>query len=283
MRKVIINGDDLGLSIGTNEGICACLQEGILSSTSIMAGGAAFDDAVQRLQRLGLRHVGIHLTLDEERPVLPPSEIPSIVTAEGIFFDRGKLLKKLLLGNAIQMDDVEREFRAQIQKCLDAGLQLSHIDGHGHVHVYPKISAVVAELAGAFGISRVRLPAERYRYVDLSAYGLGKHTNKFIVTTFARRARKRFLQAGLRFPEGFMGMLGGGNMNRANLRKTLARLPNTAHVEIMCHPGAPDLERDKRYAHWHYNWDAEMVALTSLTPGELRDAFGVELLPFHAF
>src|SRR6266852_5659016 len=84
-RWLIVNGDDLGLTVGVNAGIERACREGILRSASAMGVGAALADAVPRARRLPSLGIGLHLTLVGERPVCRPEEVPSLVTKEGLF------------------------------------------------------------------------------------------------------------------------------------------------------------------------------------------------------
>ncbi|MBN2530964.1 MAG: ChbG/HpnK family deacetylase [Deltaproteobacteria bacterium] len=277
-RKIIINADDLGLSPGNNTGIVNALKNGLVSSTSLMACGSAFDHAVTLLKQNQLPGVGVHLVLDEEHPVCLPSQIPSITTADGAFMARGTLLKKLIFSNQIKAEHVYAEFKAQIQKILDAGLSITHLDGHGHVHVYPKIHPIVSELALEFGITRVRVPAERFFYMDPGTFNLKKYINKVIVTSFSLLARKQFLKHNHVMPDDFMGMIFGGNLNRRNLEKVLANMPDARCVEIMAHPGDIDNQREEQYRHWQYHWAEELDALLANSKEDIREKYQYEIV-----
>ena len=281
VKTLIINADDLGLSKGTNIGIVNALQRGLVSSTSLMASGSEFDHAVSLLREAGITGVGVHLTLDEEKPVSNPTDIPSITTAEGRFMDRGVLLKKLLFSNQINMDQVSLEFRAQIRKIMDAGLTITHLDGHGHVHVYPGICRIAAALASEFGIARVRFPAERYGYMDVKSFNAKKYVNKVIVTTFSRLARKQYAAQRSVMPDGFMGMLFGGHLNGANLDKIFTNMPQASCVEIMSHPGDADPEREQVYRHWGYHWTDELNALLSHSKDEIQRRYGYRIISYE--
>ena len=101
MKRVIFNADDFGLHQATNEGIIKGMMNGLISSTSIMACGTAFEHAVSLVNANHIPHVGIHLVLDEEKPLSPPEEIPSLVTSDGKFLDRGTLLKRKRQQNGV--------------------------------------------------------------------------------------------------------------------------------------------------------------------------------------
>src|SRR5713226_5417840 len=121
MKRLIVNGDDFGFTAGTNAGILRGHREGILTSTTIMANGAAFDQAVEiALANPGLG-VGCHVAVIDGRPVSAPAEIPSLVSPDGRL--PGSVMELTWkLGRVIRVRDVEREISAQIQRVIDAGI-----------------------------------------------------------------------------------------------------------------------------------------------------------------
>ena len=122
-----------------------------------MAGGVAFDDAVKLAKKIPALGVGIHFTLANGNPVLPPEDIPSLVTAEGIFHDNYVLFLKKYFSGKISLDEVRAELAAQLNKIRRAGLTLTHFDSHQHLHHVPGIIKIALELAAAENISAMRV------------------------------------------------------------------------------------------------------------------------------
>jgi len=87
LRRLIVNADDFGCSEEVNEAIIRAYNEGVLTSTSLMVTGSAFDHAVRLASENPGLGVGIHLVTVMGRCVLPPSEIPSLVDLQGNFSD----------------------------------------------------------------------------------------------------------------------------------------------------------------------------------------------------
>src|SRR5512146_671309 len=85
LSRVIVTGDDFGLSVPVNAAIEEAHARGILTTASLMVGGAAAADAVARARRLPSLSVGLHLVVTRGRPVLPPAEVPALVDREGRF------------------------------------------------------------------------------------------------------------------------------------------------------------------------------------------------------
>ncbi|MFL6245594.1 MAG: ChbG/HpnK family deacetylase, partial [Thermoanaerobaculia bacterium] len=104
-RTLIVTADDVGLHRGMNEGAIRAHREGIVTACSIVANGAAFDDAIARLRDTPTLEAGVHLTLVEERPLTKirfPKKYTSFVP--------------LYLSRAISLNAIERELRAQIER-----------------------------------------------------------------------------------------------------------------------------------------------------------------------
>ena len=83
MKQLILNADDFGMTHGVNEGIMRAHREGILTSTTLMANGLAFADAVKKAAENPKLGVGCHLVLVGGKPVAPAGEVPSLVDSKG--------------------------------------------------------------------------------------------------------------------------------------------------------------------------------------------------------
>src|SRR6266571_5105507 len=83
--KLIVHGDDFGISERINEGILRGHCHGILTSASIIANGEAFEHAATLARSTPSLDIGVHLTLIEEKPLLDPAELPTLVNPDGNF------------------------------------------------------------------------------------------------------------------------------------------------------------------------------------------------------
>ena len=240
MRYLIINADDFGLTEGVNKGIIAAHKCGTLTSATLMAGGLAWREAVALAQAYPNLGVGVHLTLSALRPVLPPEQIPSLVDKHGQFrkqFWRAPLWKK---------EQVRREWRAQIQRLVDAGLQPTHLDSHHHTHIWPPLIEVAAQLAEEFGIPAFRVISPE----SFTIMGIGGWQQ-----IVARRSWHR--AAG--FPQGRPATVAGIDAfegTAAGIDRYLAKLRPGVH-ELYCHPGGPG--------------DSELVNLSSLREKRVKE------------
>src|SRR5712671_1568365 len=161
LRRLVVNADDLGLTVGVNNGIFDAHDRGVLTSASVFANARATEDALARALRRPSLGVGCHLTLVDGQPTLPPARVPSLIEDDGRFRRSWKpFIVSCLLGR-ISLLEVEQELTAQIDRIRSAGVTLTHLDAHKHVHAYPPIFEIVTRLAERFRIPVVRVPFER--------------------------------------------------------------------------------------------------------------------------
>jgi predicted glycoside hydrolase/deacetylase ChbG (UPF0249 family) len=241
-RRLIVTADDVGLHPGMTEGAIRAHRDGIVTACSIVANGRAFDDAVRQLRETPTLDVGVHLTLVEEQP-LTAMRFPRKYTS----------FVPLYLARAIALRDIERELRAQIARVLAAGLTVSHLNGHQHLHLLPRVFGVVTKLAKEFGIGYVRIVNERGRERRASIAAL---------SYLGRRARASFTNART------IGVASAGH-----LRDVIPLLDDVDGLtELVTHPGVAI----DGYG-WGYDWDAETRALCDPRLRAELDARGIEL------
>ena len=268
MTSVIINADDFGLSSGVNRAVIKGWQEGILTSASLMAAGDAFDEAVALARQNPGLQVGLHLTLVQGRAVLPPPEIPGLVDQSGNFTDNpvaAGMRYFFLKGLRSQLC---REIEAQLGKVRDAGIDLSHVDGHLNIQMQPVVFDILMEMAPRYGITSFRLTRERLTPALLadSERIMGKRIDAFIFDRLAQRNSPHLDRRGIAYPGEVKGLLNSGRMTEGYLLGLLDDLqPGT--TEIYFHPGClPCSEITRRMPD--YRHEEELAALTS--PGVVR-------------
>lgn len=153
--RIIINADDLGHSINRNNAIYGLMDDGLIRSATVMANGDGFDDAVKRSSSYPNCSFGIHLTLTEFSPLSKPG----IFRKYGLLGEEGAFnshIQTLAAIPAELMRAVQEEWQLQIQRLLDAGVRVSHLDSHHHVHTIPLLLPAIRNIADSFGIRRVR-------------------------------------------------------------------------------------------------------------------------------
>lgn len=145
--RLIINADDFGYSRGVNHGIIDAYKNGIVRSTTIMAGMPGFDNAVELAKENKGLGVGVHLTLTSYKPVLDNHK--TIVNEKG-YFDKGLYTKENMIN--INLEEIYREFEAQIEKVKSAGIEITHLDSHHHVHTLKEIKPVVERILAKYNL-----------------------------------------------------------------------------------------------------------------------------------
>jgi len=125
-----------------------------------MVAAPAAADAVARAKALPTLRVGLHLTLVDGKPLLPPSEIPTLVDERGMFSpDLARAgVRWFFMPSARR--ELRREIRAQFEAYRATGLALDHVNAHNHMHLHPTVLSMILEVAREFGVTAVRLPAE---------------------------------------------------------------------------------------------------------------------------
>ncbi len=273
--KLIVHADDFGLSEKINEGILEAHRNGILTSTSIMSVGTAFDHAIQLSRSTPTLDIGIHLTLIEEEALSNKEDITTLLDNNGRFYGHAvSFMKRYFLGK-VSLDEVRRELDAQIQKVLNNSIEISHLDSHQHIHMLPGIRRIVGELAKKYSIPSIRYPKERLKsYMLNEKHSLSRLVQLLALNTFCSVANT----SGSKRPDYFFGFFFGGNVSEENLRKVLKNLPANGACELMCHPG--DYDADCRYDHWEYRWQDELKALTNQGVKDLLERKGVKLISY---
>lgn len=279
MRRLIVNADDCGLHEAVTQGILQAHHAGIVSSTSLMAGGAAFDHAVPLLRQCPELGVGVHLTLVGARPVLPAAEVSSLVDADGVFLASYPLFLKRLLRGKIRLAEVEQELAAQIDRIRTAGIQPSHLDSHQHLHVLPGIGGIVISLARRFSIRAIRIPAEPVTFFGATTATFGRLTGRGGLTMLANFFRQQASAAGIRSTDHFFGMLAGGQLTEPAILAVLRNLP-PGDAEMMTHPGFADPTLAATY-RWGYQWEAERLALAAPAVRALLAERQIRLISFR--
>jgi predicted glycoside hydrolase/deacetylase ChbG (UPF0249 family) len=235
---IVIHADDFGETVSITNGIRRGIEAGVLTSTSIMANMPATPYALERFPALaGQASFGVHLNLCEGPPL---TRGRSLVDEQGGFHSKRFLIRRALSGK-LSLVDLEREISAQIALVRDAGVSISHVDGHKHLHQLPIVSTAVANVLPRFGIGRVRLTRVQ-RLAPLRQAGT------LLREIAAWRAARIFRQAGLQFPVRVVDL--GDILARGFGRQGPASLVDARGVvELCCHPELPSASASKPSSH----------------------------------
>ena len=275
--RLVVNADDFGLSARINEGILLAHRAGIVTATSLMAVGRAFEQAVQYCRAVPALDVGVHLTLVAERPLRPCRS--SVTGDDGRFpASAGAFLQHWLTGR-IRRADVQAEWSAQIERILDHGIRVTHLDSHQHVHILPGLADLSLHLAARYNIPFVRVPVEDLRWDRRpSPHGIDRMLGAAVLRASWTLARLTGAKAAHYRPLRFLGFQVGGRLDDLRLRRLLRALRPGRAYELMCHPGLTPDEPDVK--RWHYCHEKELQALTSPSIRSEIAARGIRLCNF---
>jgi predicted glycoside hydrolase/deacetylase ChbG (UPF0249 family) len=227
--RLVVHADDFGETVEITRGICAAIEAGAVTSTTIMATMPGTEDALPRVAALADRaSFGVHLNLCEGRPL---THGRTLVNGEGEFHRKRALFLRAVSGT-LSAAEVEAEVSAQIARIRDAGVRISHVDGHKHLHQLPVVAGAVARVLPRFGIERVRLTRLR----SLAAMVQPARAMRELL---ALRAAGEFRRAGLRFPSRVADLQAIMHVANKALRET------NGIVELFCHPGTAQADIEK--------------------------------------
>jgi predicted glycoside hydrolase/deacetylase ChbG (UPF0249 family) len=242
LRQLVVNADDLGLTVGVNNGIFDAHDRGILTSASLFANAPATVDALGRIRVRPSLGVGVHLALVDGTPMLPPGRVPTLIEDDGRFRASWKPFIVACLRGRVAFDEIERELTAQIERIRSEGIRLTHLDAHKHVHAFPPIFAIVARLAERFRVPVVRVPYERWSPVWGDATERRTARRQALLNAamlpWARRDHRTTLMHGLRAPQ-FVGRVHTGVLSADSFEGMVRRLRPVV-TELMVHPGYVD-------------------------------------------
>jgi predicted glycoside hydrolase/deacetylase ChbG (UPF0249 family) len=241
---LIVTADDVGLHPGMTDGAIAAHRNGIVTACSIVANGAAFDHAVEHLRDVPTLEVGVHLTLVEETS-LTGMHFPKKYTT----------FAPLYLARLIRMSAIERELRAQIERVMRTGLRVTHLNGHQHLHLFPRIFALVARLAREYSIPYVRIVDDRG--------GVDRGVSMRVLSALGRHARSSFTN------DHTIGVANAGHLR--DVRPLIPFIHGL--TELVTHPGLGVTGYG-----WGYAWDEETAALCAPGLREELQRRGIRLV-----
>lgn len=259
VRKLVVNADDFGFTPDVNQGIIEAHRHGILTATTLMATGAAFDEAVRLARETPSLDVGCHLVLVGDPP------FPRTVA-------------QLMRAVALKRIHAYDEFALQVRRVLDAGLRPTHLDTHKHTHLLPPVLDAVARISEEFGVPWVRRPFD----FPFAADGVpaAKRATARAMTVARGRFARVLARHGCRATDHFAGFQITGRYDAPGLARLIRALPEGS-TEFMCHPGV--LGQDLRAARTRLKESRERE-LRALTSSDVRAAIeecGIQLAGYR--
>jgi predicted glycoside hydrolase/deacetylase ChbG (UPF0249 family) len=293
VKHLIVNADDFGLTKGVNRAIAELHRAGSLASATLMASGAAFEDAVEVARQNPDLDVGCHVVLLDGQSVSRPSEVPTLLerdtSANTFQASLGRFALALYSGK-IREEDIEREAVAQIRKLQQAGVRVTHLDTHKHTHMFPRVLRPLLRAAATTGVCAIRNPFEARDRTARRNLLPGLHGAKTpfkrglqvgILSAMRSTFQKMVRNAAIRTTDGALGVIVTGSLSfEERLAEILARLPQGTW-ELVCHPGFTDAELDSVKTRLRASREVEVAALKKLISPSLLAASGIVLSDFE--
>ena len=287
MKNLIVNADDLGWTEGVNRGIVEAHRRGLVTSTSLLANGRAFDSALAVSRNHPELGIGVHLNLSDGPPTAEASSVRGLLNSSGQLEGGPESLLLRIAGRSLRVEEVEREWDAQIAKVKSAGIVPTHLDGHKHVHMLPGLLEVALRLARKHGVGAIRIAHEESRLRTLLASGDGPQSGVRLkqgvqargLKLLARDAREMAERAGISAADYFCGIAQTGVMTREGVERLLEALSDGT-TEFMCHPGYVDEELRASSTRLQGSRQAELEILTDVSIRKLVAIKGIRLINY---
>jgi len=297
VRRLIVNADDFGLTAGVNRAIVEGHNSGVVSSTTLMANGAAFADAVNAARSAPNLSVGCHVTLVDGTPVSPPDAADTLVAIRSAEPDKfysslSAFAARAMLGG-FDRDQLVAEVTAQIRKIQATGLQVTHLDTHKHAHIFPEVLVALLRAARICGVRAIRNPIVPVKALPAKMFKSNRELWKRygqvrILHSFSRQFLQRTKRAGLLTPDGVVGVIETGSLENAGdgysslLRQTLASLTEGTW-ELVCHPGYCDADLQAVRTRLLASRDEERRLLTSADLRKFLEEQKFQVISYREF
>jgi chitin disaccharide deacetylase len=288
VKNLIVNADDLGWTEGVNRGIVEAHRKGLVTSSSLLANGRAFESALLAARGNPELGIGVHLNLSDGPPILKPEEVPGLLNEAGELEDGPESLLLRLASRSLALEEVEREWDAQIKKVRAAGIQATHLDGHKHVHMLPGLFEIALRLGKKHGVRAIRISHEESKLRAVLSSGGEQKTGVVLkqgvqargLKLLARDAREMAERAGIATTDYFCGIAQTGALTREGVQHLLENLPDGT-TELMCHPGYADEELRGTGTRLQESRQAELQILTDTGIRKVVASRGIRLISYR--
>lgn len=280
MRRLIINADDFGLTSGVNRGILESHQSGVVTSSTLMACGAQFQEGVALALQVPRLSVGCHVVLVDGAPVLSVEQLSSLAIAGSPPRFRESLIG--FAGRAaagrLDQEQIEQEVTAQIQKLQAAGIDVSHLDSHKHTHMFPVVLRGMLRAAKNCGVRAIRNPFEPLVFAKVGSWK--RQFQLRMLQRYRATFRNKLANAAMVTPDGCIGIAVTGGLTRAAFQSLIENLPEGTW-ELVSHPGYIDEDLDEIKTRLRASREKELAILTSAAAKESLRRAQIELISYR--
>lgn len=284
MRRLIVNADDFGFTSGVNRAIIEAHTHGVVTSSTLMATGRAFEEAVSLAKGVPKLSIGCHVVLIDGEPVSDPQRISSLTRSKE-FRDGLKSFAARALTGRMAANEITCEVAAQIQKLQSAGIPVSHVDTHKHTHLFPQILRPLLRAARECGVRAVRnpfgprLPFGSSRLAAKPSMWT-RYTELRMLQRFADKFREAVVHEGLVAPGGTLGIEVTGSLDERLFEAIAASIPDGTW-ELVCHPGYNDPELQAARTRLRESRANELRILTLPSARNLLAHHGIQLISYR--
>jgi hopanoid biosynthesis associated protein HpnK len=266
--RLIVNGDDYGLSHGINRAIIRAHRDGILTSASLMVNENATDNAVRQAGENPRLAVGLHLTLVRGKSSLKPSETIGLVNQRFEFGNSPTLVGMKYFFSGKIRPSLRQEIDAQFREYRRTNLRLDHVNGHLNFHLHPTVFFMLKRHASDWGVRAMRLTRDPLGLNLRVAFGryFYRLSHAFIFAWLSARSRAALDRRRILYADRVFGLLQSGRITEDYLLKVLGSLKGGTY-ELYAHP-----DEDK-HAH-------ETEALCSPRVKDLIAQRGIQLVRY---
>jgi hopanoid biosynthesis associated protein HpnK len=273
VKRVIVTADDFGRCPAVNQAVIQAHQKGILTCASLMVSADAATEAIALARAHPSLKVGLHLVLVDGLAVLPKKAIPDLVDETQRFCD-GPAYSGLryFLSKRIQHQLVQ-ECKAQIEKFLDSGLKMDHLNSHHHLHIHPSVADIIVALVEQHHIPAVRLPWQGLRTLSHKNFMMAA-----VMLPWVIRLRHKLQKAGIAHNREIFGLYETGDMSEKTWLRIIPKI-KPGVTEIFCHPAVTKITHHQKATCAHYHVEEFKALLNQKVKDHLMHA-KVELTSF---
>jgi predicted glycoside hydrolase/deacetylase ChbG (UPF0249 family) len=269
---LIVNADDCGFYACVSKGVIECAKQKVINATGLMANGPNFTNSVKWLEQVPELDVGVHLNITYGTPIT--ASMKKSLRSNGGVFVPAMRMAAMIYAKKIDVAAIENEWRAQIQRCIRAGMAVKFVNSHEHIHMLPVLYDRLMDMALAFDIPYVRYTRPEWRL----SFDLKSHFRNLVLKGMVMLDAKDQ-------EKNAVTLIGTGLSCELNIDYIEACL-KTMHpgrvYELMCHPGYFDASEvsDKRLVRYHA-WENELRLLTSPSFRRLLQNYNVRLISYN--
>ena len=279
-----MNADDFGFTSGVNRAIVEAHSRGIVTSSTLMANGPAFTEAVELAKRTPRLGIGCHVVLIDGEPLLEAEKVPSLTSSRHFRASLKGFAARALTGH-IADGEIFAEAVAQIRKLQASRIAVSHVDTHKHTHLFPRILRPVLRAGRECGVRAVRnpfgprLPMRSSQLLQRPNLWT-RYAQLRILGGFAKKFHRTVAQEGFVTTDGTLGIEVTGTLDESLFHAIAETIPEGTW-EFVCHPGYNDADLQNANTRLRQSRETELRVLTLTAARQILEQKGIQLISYR--